>query len=116
MTQNEINRVIKMVERFNADLDAYAAVSGEYELPEIDSTIIGYSVVNKYTYKVSKNGTAIKVLDCDGIEFDIPVIESVAYDELKEALKYDRRRLSKAWRVWKSENPDSELEKDEEEE
>jgi len=94
-----------MVDRFNADLDAYASVSGDYELPEIDSTVIGYSVVNKYTYKVSKNGTAIKVIDCDGIEFDIPVIESVAYDELKEALKYDRRRLIKAWRVWKSENP-----------
>jgi hypothetical protein len=36
------------------------------------------------------------------------------YDGVKESLAYDRRRLSKGWRVWKSENPDAELERDDE--
>lgn len=32
--------------------------------------------------------------------------------DLEEQLKHDRRRLRKSWRVWKAENPDQEMEKD----
>lgn len=110
-----IKKVIRKVEKFNADLEAYAKVAGDYELPETECSIEGFSEVGKYTYEVSGNETSILVKDGDGNEFDIYDDECVAYDEYEEAIKYDRRRLGMAWRIWKSENPDAELEKDDEE-
>ena len=35
--------------------------------------------------------------------------------ELEEQLRHDRRRLGKSWRVWKAENPDKEMEKEDNE-
>lgn len=110
-----IKKVIRKVEKFNADLDAYAKVAGDYELPEIECSIEGFSEVGKYTYEVSENEMSIVVRDWDEYEFEIDWEECCAYDEFDEAIRYDRRRLNKAWRIWKSKNPDAELEKDDEE-
>lgn len=37
------------------------------------------------------------------------------WEELEDDIKYQRRRLNKAWRIFKSENPDAELERDDDE-
>lgn len=42
------------------------------------------------------------------------VIYLIGWEELEDDLKYQRRRLNKAWRVFKAENPDAELERDDE--
>lgn len=100
-------RLVRTIEKFNRELAEYQRVSGDKELPYIDCTINGYSVVNQYVI----NGD--EVIDGDGIHYDVNDYESVEY--LYDAIKYDRRRLSKAWRIWKSENPDAEIEKDDDE-
>lgn len=101
-------RLIRTIEKFNRELAEYIKVSGDDELPDIDSTCIGFSPVDYYEI----NGD--EVTDCDGNTYD--TTDWCSLEELKEALKYDRRRLSKAWRIWNSENPDAELEKDDENE
>lgn len=112
ITERQTNSLIKAIEKFNADFAAYTKASGDSDLPTIDSTIIGYDPAQPYTYQVLK--TRIKVTDSDGIEYT--VTNESELDEVKEAIKYDRRRLAKAWRVFKSENPDWELEHDTEDE
>ena len=104
--------LVRKVEKFNADLAAYYKESGEEELPLIESTVVGFTPASPYTCQVLK--TRVKVTDTDGQTYT--VTDEWGLDEVLEALKYDRRRLAKAWRIWKSENPDAELEKDEEEE
>ena len=65
-----------------------------------------------YTCQVFK--TRVKVTDVDGQPYTIT--DETELDEVKEAIKYDRRRLNKAWRIFKSDNPDWELEHDTEDE
>lgn len=111
LTQKQINAITKRIDKFNADFEEFVRVNGESELPTIDSTVIGYDPAQAYTYKVLK--TRVIVTDCDGDKYT--VTDEFDLEELNEAIKYDKRRLSKAWRVFKSENPDMELEKDDEE-
>lgn len=108
VTERQTKSLIKAIDKFNADFAAYTKASGDSDLPTIDSTIIGYDPAQPYTYQVLK--TRIKVTDADGMEYTIT--DEYELDEVKEAIKYDRRRLAKAWRVFKSENPDWELEHD----
>lgn len=101
-------RLVRTIEKFNKELAEYIKVSGDDELPDIDCTLIGFSPVDFYAIDGDE------VTDCDGNKYD--TTDWCSLEELKEALKYDRRRLSKAWRIWKSENPDWELEHDKEDE
>ena len=112
IADRQTKSLTKAIEKFNADFAAYTKASGDSDLPTIDSTIIGYDPAQPYTYQVLK--TRIKVTDADGMEYTIT--DELELDEVKEAIKYDRRRLAKAWRVFKSENPDWELEHDTEDE
>ena len=96
----------------SSDLEAYFEANGERDLPLIDCTVIGYAPA--YLYEVKVNKTSVKVTDCDGMEYTVKTEADL--DEVKEAIKYDRRRLAKAWRVFKSDNPDWELERDIEDE
>lgn len=112
ITDRQTKGLIKAIDKFNADFSAYINASGDSDLPTIDSTIIGYDPAQPYTYQVLK--TRIKVTDADGMEYT--VTDELELDEVKEAIKYDRRRLAKAWRVFRSENPDWELEHDTDEE
>lgn len=108
ITDRQIKSLIKAIDKFNADFAAYTKASGDSDLPIIDCTICGYDPAQPYTYQVLK--TRIKVTDADGMEYTIT--DELELDEVKEALKYDRRRLAKAWRVFKSDNLDWELEHD----
>lgn len=112
ITDRQAKGLIKAIDKFNADFAAYTKATGDSDLPTIDSTIIGYDPAQPYTYQVLK--TRIKVTDADGMEYT--VTDELELDEVKEAIKYDRRRLAKAWRVFRSENPDWELEHDTDEE
>lgn len=108
----------KKVLKFNADLEEYYKVSGSRELPIIDCTIIGYDSFEPY--EIHDTPTGFKV-DVDGIGIEITATEEDGvvyidgwdngYDNLKESIQFDRRRLRKAWKIWRAENPDEELEK-----
>jgi len=111
ITKKQTDSLTRAIDKFNKDLNEYFRVSEENELPDIDTTCIGFSPAQPYKYQVLK--TRVKVTDADGQGYTIT--DEWELDEVNEALKYDRRRLNKAWRVWKSENPDAELEKDDEE-
>lgn len=108
ITERQSKSLIKAIDKFNAEFAAYTKASGDSDLPTIDSTIIGYDPAQPYTYHVLK--TRIKVTDVDGIEYT--VTNEKGLNVVKETLKYDRRRLAKAWRVFKSYKPDWELEHD----
>ena len=112
ITDRQTKSLTKAIEKFNAEFAAYTKASGDSDLPYIDCTVTGYAPADPYTYQVFK--TRVKVTDCDGETYT--VTDEYELDEVKEALKYDRRRLAKAWRVFKSENPDWELEHDTEDE
>ena len=116
--EKKMAQYINKVMEFSAELQRYFNINGEQELPTIDCTIIGYDPYELPTIKEIKNGF---ICNLDGEEYE--VVECVedgeiyidGWEELKEALKYDKRRLIKAWRIYKSENPDLEEERDEEE-
>ena len=108
ITERQTKSLTKAIDKFNADLAAYTKASGDGDLPYIDSTPLGYSPAEPYTYQVLK--TRVKVTDVDGQPYTIT--DETELDEVKEAIKYDRRRLAKAWRIFKSDNPDWELEHD----
>lgn len=112
ITTRQINSITKTIEKFNADYAAYTAETGETELPNVDCTLIGTEPAEPYTYKVLK--TRVKVTDCDGFEYTIT--DETELQVVKDSLNYDRRRLNKAWRIWRSDNPDRELERDDDEE
>lgn len=119
-----LKSIKKAIAKFNAELEEYHKVAGDYNLPEIDTTIIGYSELTPYeiTDETERGFTCI----ADGFGYVIGYVEDEdgeeyisgwddGYNNLKDSIAYDRRRIRKAWRVWRSENPDYELEKDNEE-
>lgn len=109
----QVKRFIKAVDRFNEDFKKYADVSGDFQLPYIDGTIDGWSECQLWDYKTA--GTTVTFSDCDGFSYEVISEWDCQLDEAKDALKYDKRRLAKAWRIWKSDNPDRELGKDDDE-
>lgn len=119
-----IERYIAKVEQFNRDLMTYYNESGDNELPEIESTIIGCSGLDAAVITRTDNGFTC---DLDGWEYKVEIVTDEegeeyitgwedGYDALKDTIAYERRRLNKAWRVWRSANPDAELEKDDDNE
>lgn len=110
ITQRQANSLTKAIDKFNADLAAYQKASGDTELPYVDCTCCGYSVAVPYYYELFKDNH-LSVKDIDGQQYSVTDEEELA--EVKESLRYDKRRLAKAWRVFKSDNPDWELEQDE---
>jgi len=119
--QKQLTGYREKVEQFNADLAEYVKITESNDVPLIDCTIIGYDQMEAYIIKDRKNGFDVIT---DGVKYEIRIkriggkeqitgwIDSL--DSLKEQIDYDRKRLNKGWRVWKSENPDAELEKDDE--
>lgn len=111
-------RYKKKVLKFNADLEEYYNVSESRELPIIECSLIGFEPFEPY--EIEDTPTGFKV-NADGIIIEITAIEEDGeiyidgwdngYDSLKDSIAYDRKRLKKAWKIWKSENPDAEIEK-----
>lgn len=116
-----VKQVLKAVEKFNKELEDLYRAQGERELPIVDCTIIGTEPYEPMTIVETKKG--IKVTS-DGETFHIYEYNDGGekclhdwddyFDGLKEELAYQRERMRKAWRVFRSENPDAELERDEE--
>lgn len=121
-SQKQIERMIKVVERFNADLEKYYKETDSHELPIIECTIEGYEELYPADIQRTENG-----FDCnlDGYVNHIEVVveDGEEYirgwedwgDGLKDGIAYERKRLRKAWRIWHSENPDAELAKQDDE-
>ena len=116
--KKDLARCRRKIEKWNAELAKYIEVTGDNEVPDIDCTIIGTSPMTKIEVKDLPNGIAY----CDDGWWEEITIESECgeywlhgVDDLDDLLKYNRRRLKKGWRVWKSENPDAEMEKEDEE-
>lgn len=103
--------VISKVKKLQKDLDEYYKTTGDHEgVPDIESTCIEFSEIR---YEVQKR----KVVRRERYHADrtfndtYKLNNEFQMDELEEQVKYDRRRLKKGWRIWKSENPDAELER-----
>lgn len=113
--ERQIERCIKKAQKFNERLKKYVDETGDDELPEIDSTCLSYSKLIPYTWERTENGI---VFDCDDYKVNIEAqldedewwLSGV--EEFEYCIKYDDRRIRKAWRLWESEDPDKELEKD----
>ena len=111
------------VARLNEDLKAYFVTSGDMALPDIECTVIGYSAFDYIEVKDLADGEGRVYgfsANVDGIDYTVAYVEEdgeiwlTGWDELEDDLKYTRRRLNKAWRVFRAENPDLELEHDDE--
>lgn len=110
--------IIRKVLQFQEELDTYYKETENQEVPEVDSTIIGFGGIIRYEVQ---EGLITRIrrteTDRDSVLEDT---YKVGYywdeQELLEQIKYDRRRLKKGWRVWKSENPDAELARDDDDE
>lgn len=119
----------KKVLKFNEDLEEYYKQDPQRVLPIIDCTIVGHEPFEPYEIQELEDEIGFRVYttdgldmviriqkDCDGKEFVYGWDCADGMDTLEDSIRYDRRRLNKAWRIWKSDNPDLELEKDDEEE
>lgn len=116
--QRQIDSRIRKIEAHNEKLAEYVEETGYNQLPTMDCTIIGYEEVKPIEWKetsigieVDDNGYKIYLeqeQDEDG-EYYLSGLE-----EFLDTMRYDARQLRKAWRVWRAENPDAELERDEE--
>lgn len=105
------------MQAFNAELEEYYKETGS-EVPDIETTIIGSSGIIKYTVDEASNKIT-RIEEDASLTSPLEDNYKIGYywdeQELLDQIKYDRRRLKKGWRVWKSENPDAELERDDEE-
>ena len=114
--RKDLARCRRKIEKFNSDLAEDVRMTGDNLVPDIECSIIGTSPMEPIEFKETKNGLGY----CDDGWWEEITIESEmgeywlsGEEELDDFLKYNRRRLRKGIRVWKSENPDIELEKDE---
>ena len=101
--------------KFNSELNEYYSATDNAEVLDIETTIIGSGGHIKYTlFKtvIRRDEYDGKHLYKDSFKLD----RDSDIEELLDQINYDRRRLRKSWKVWKSENPDLEMEKDEDEE
>lgn len=116
--KKDFARIRRKIEKFNNQLAEYIAITGDNEVPDIDCTIIGTSPMEPIHTKELPNGIAY---DDEGWWEKITVEQEAGEYwlsgeyELDDLLKYNRRRLRKGLRVWRSENPDAEMEKEDEE-
>lgn len=114
--KKDLARCRKKIEKFNDQLNAYIELTGDNEVPDIDCSIISTSPMDYIIIRETTNGF---IYTDDGLDYAVEVVSECGdfwldgEDELDSNLAYNRRRLRKGIRVWKSENPDRELEKDE---
>lgn len=106
-------KIIEKARSFERELRDYYNKTEGCEVPDIETTVIGSGGVIHYevrdrevvrTEKDSHNKTPF--ID------SWPISDPWAMEECYDQITYDRRRLRKGWRVWKSENPDAELARD----
>lgn len=104
------------VKAFQRELARYYEATDYQDLLEVDTTIIGwggnvnYTVLKTVIYRIEVESDGHVYEDRYRLRSPMDVVE------LEEQLMHDRRRLGKSWRVWKAENPDQEMEKDDNDE
>ena len=120
---NKLNTRKAKVEKLNNDLREDFDTCGEMSLPNIECTCIGYSAMGMVEANdiKDKEGNVIGFqATVDNLDYKVEYVEEdgdiylIGWEELEADLKYQRRRLNKAWRVFKAESPDAELERDDE--
>lgn len=120
---NKLNTRKAKVEKLNNDLREYFDASGDMSLPDIECTCIGYSAMGMVETNdiKDKNGNVVGFqATVDDLDYKVEYVEEdgdiylIGWEELEDDIKYQRRRLNKAWRIFRSENPDAELERDDE--
>ena len=116
--KKDLARCRRKIEKFNKELSAYIEMTGDNQVPDIECTIIGTSPMTPIQVKDLPNGIAY----ADDGWWEEIVIEKECgeywlsgEEELDDLLRYNRRRLRKGIRVWKSANPDAEMEKEDNE-
>lgn len=127
LTKSELNKLNTRkakVEKLKNDLREYFDASGDMSLPDIECTCIGYSAMGMVEANDIKdedgNVTGFQAT-VDDLDYKVEYVEEdgdiylIGWEELEDDIKYQRRRLNKAWRIFKSENPDAELERDDDE-
>ena len=113
--RNDFKRIRRKIEKYNKELADYVTMTGDNEVPDIECTVIGTSPLEPIKIKELSNGIAYSD---DGFFEEITVHKELGEywlsgeDELDDLLKYNRRRLRKCILVWKSDNPDKEMERD----
>lgn len=110
----KLETIKRMVERFNAELNKYYAETGETELYEIGTTIIG-DTSRIEPFEIKEFGYGLRISGNDEVYKLKKDAWSWDYNEVPAVIDYYKRMLKKSWRVWRSENPDAELEKEDEE-
>lgn len=120
----KLNTLKNKVAKLNNDLREYFDASGDMSLPYIECTCIGYSAIGLVDTQdiKDKDGNVFGFQSTvDDLDYKVEYVEEdgdiylTGWEELEDDLKYQRRRLNKAWRVFKAENPDAEFERDDEE-
>ena len=119
----KLNTLKNKVAKLNNDLREYFDASGDMSLPDIECTCIGYSAIGMVEANDIKdkegNVTGFQAT-VDDLDYKVEYVEEdgdiylIGWEELEDDIRYQRRRLDKAWRVFKAENPDAELERDDE--
>lgn len=110
MKKNIHNIVAKLID----DLNEYYQQTEDSEILEVGSSIVGDSGVIRY--KMFKSVIYRTETDRSGILEDHYMIgDEWDEAELLDQIAHDRKRLRKSWKVWKSDNPDAEMEKGEDE-
>lgn len=108
-------RIRRKIEKYNKELADYVQMTGDNDVPDIDCTIIGTSPMEPIEVKETKNGIAYAD---EGWWEEITIEQECGEywlhgeDELDDLLRYNRRRLRKGVRVFRSEDPDREMEKE----
>lgn len=128
---NQLERYRNQVAKFNEELEEFYIKTDDNKLPIIDSTIIGFeelplAVITEIGYFDNEDKYGFQV-EWETETYEVCIIadeddRNILYvdgwdnwlDGLYETLKYNKRRLKKAIRIWESENPDAELEKEDE--
>ncbi len=112
--------LIKKIEKFNAELNEYYETTGDDYLYDVGTTIIG-STSYVAPFEITEFEDRVEFFG--GLYGDE---HTEVYNEYFEEtynyiikmflddIRYYRRMLKKSWRIWKSENPDTELENEDE--
>ncbi len=103
-----------IVAKFNSELNEYYTATDNAEVLDIETTIIGSGGHIKYTlFK-----TVIRRDEYDGrsvFKDTFKLDRESEVEELLDQIRHDRKRLRKSWKVWKAENPDLEMEREDDE-
>ena len=99
-------KVLKKVQRFNNGLEKYRETTGNSNLPDVYSTICEFIAANTYAITTNPEGHTIVTISDDPYgTFELDLEDEGDCGMIEENVDYDLRRLAKAWRIWRSDNP-----------